>query len=263
MNGQMFQPVSAWIKLQLGLLPHPLVVGVSGMQGIGKSTLCAQLVEDFTHQGFNVLSISIDDFYLTRAEQQSLADQNPENPLLQQRGYPGTHDLSLGVNVLQALLSLKAGETAQIPVYDKSAYQGKGDRLPEAQWKNIEGPIDLILFEGWMSGFVPALNEAQLNPALATINKKLAEYSSWWSLVDRWVFLDPMQDELVVDWRVEAEEKMKAQGKAGMTTAEIRAYAEKFVQAYELYLPIFRDHLKSLDDEQSLILRIQKDRSVE
>ena len=50
----------------------PLIVGVSGMQGIGKSTLCAQLVEHFLDCGRNVVSISIDDFYLSRAEQQTL-----------------------------------------------------------------------------------------------------------------------------------------------------------------------------------------------
>jgi D-glycerate 3-kinase len=53
--------------------------------------------------GCRMVSISIDDFYLSRAEQIALAKRYSDNPFLQQRGYPGTHDVGLGVSVLTAL----------------------------------------------------------------------------------------------------------------------------------------------------------------
>jgi D-glycerate 3-kinase len=44
--------------------------------------------------------------------------------------------------------------------YDKSAFQGKGDRADESTWPSVEGPLDLVLFEGWMLGFKPVGVEA-------------------------------------------------------------------------------------------------------
>lgn len=36
------------------------------------------------------------------------------------------------------------------PRYDKSAFQGQGDRADPATWPAVEGPVDVVLFEGWM-----------------------------------------------------------------------------------------------------------------
>lgn len=48
-----------------------------------------QLQELFTWLGCRVASVSIDDFYLTRADQAALAASNPDNRLLQLRGNAG------------------------------------------------------------------------------------------------------------------------------------------------------------------------------
>lgn len=32
------------------------------------------------------------------------------------------------------------------------ANEGRGDRAPESDWPVLQGPIDVVLFEGWMSG---------------------------------------------------------------------------------------------------------------
>lgn len=39
--------------------------------------------------------------------------------------------------------------------YDKSANQGRGDRADPSTWPKVSGPVDILLFEGWMSGFSP------------------------------------------------------------------------------------------------------------
>lgn len=40
-----------------------------------------------------------------------------------------------------------------IPFYDKSLKNGNGDRANPSEFKLINGPIDLVILEGWMLGF--------------------------------------------------------------------------------------------------------------
>lgn len=42
-----------------------------------------------------------------------------------------------------------------IPRYDKSQQGGRGDRAPKEAWPVKRGPLDVVLFEGWMLGFSP------------------------------------------------------------------------------------------------------------
>eukprot|EP00983_Pelagomonas_calceolata_P098608 1158369-Pelagomonas_calceolata.AAC.13 len=43
--------------------------------------------------------------------------------------------------------------------YDKSANGGRGDRADPSTWPKVNGPVDIVLFEGWMSGFSPLPEE--------------------------------------------------------------------------------------------------------
>ena len=110
-----------------------------------------------------VTTLSLDDLYLTHADQVALAQAHPSNPLLQHRGQPSTHDLSLGE---QVFASLAAERPTAIPQYDKSAFQGQGDRVPREQWEVVndgEGKptVKVVIFEGWCVGF-RALDEQTL-----------------------------------------------------------------------------------------------------
>ncbi len=218
---------------------RPWVVAISGAQGIGKTTLGARLVETLKEEGVHSVSLSIDDFYLNRIDQIELASSHASEPLLQQRGYPGTHDIALGKNILKAL---KARKQVSLPVYDKSAYEGQGDRVPESEFKTLDTAVDLVLLDGWMVGFQ---KQESVDPALRVINERLEQYQEWWDLIDAWVFLEPESVDFVVDWRIEAEEKMKASGKAGMSRDQIREYILKFLPAYRQYLPAFKRFLKT------------------
>lgn len=104
--------------------------------------------------------ISIDDFYLTHDDQTSLAEQNPSNPILQHRGQPSTHDLELMVSTLS---SLRDGKPTKLPVYDKSAFSGQGDRAPESTWRSVNGAgeekVQVAVLEGWCVGFRPVPDE--------------------------------------------------------------------------------------------------------
>ena len=98
--------------------------------------------------------LSIDDFYLPYQEQKRLAAEHPLNSLIQHRGQPSTHDLSLCLDVFS---SLHDRRETRIPSYDKSAYNGKGDRTSPEEWKTVnksgEDLIKVVIFEGWCVGF--------------------------------------------------------------------------------------------------------------
>lgn len=231
MKNDLFQ----WIDRARANRPAPILLGVNGPQGSGKSTLCQWLCEQLSASGVKALAISIDDFYLTRAEQAQLAARYGDNPYFQQRGYPGTHDIALGLRVLRAL---KAGTLPlSIPRYDKSAYQGLGDRRPENEWTLVDVKPDVVFLEGWMLGFTPVDDGDLPNVHFAAVNEALRGYSEWYSILDGLLQLVPDDYHHVLAWRVEAEEKMKASGRPGMSSEAIRAYIELFLPAYATYLP--------------------------
>lgn len=141
---------------------RPLVVGLSGLQGSGKSYVVDKIRNTLTGApyNFNVVTLSIDDIYYNFDTLEKLRKDHPDNILLSHRGEPGTHDVDLGGQILQSLL---AGKATKIPFFDKSLHSGRGDRVPEGDWSVIQyendhsshsGPIaDFVLFEGWCVGF--------------------------------------------------------------------------------------------------------------
>lgn len=107
--------------------------------------------------------LSIDDLYLPHSRQEALAKSHPDNPLVQHRGQPSTHDIELGKELFEALVARRTN--IKVPSYDKSAFNGAGDQRPEAEWEtvNAEGssPVEVIVFEGWCVGF-RALSDADV-----------------------------------------------------------------------------------------------------
>ena len=103
--------------------------------------------------------LSLDDFYLTHTDQESLAKSQPDNPLVQHRGQPSTHDLPLLISTLE---SLKERWLTQLPRYDKSAFSGAGDRTDSSTWEQVNEPetpsIEVVILEGWCVGFRPLSN---------------------------------------------------------------------------------------------------------
>jgi len=69
---------------------RPFVVGLNGVQGVGKTTLVRALAAALQQrETLSTLVVSIDDFYLPRADQLRLAEEHPANGLVQYRGQPG------------------------------------------------------------------------------------------------------------------------------------------------------------------------------
>ena len=178
-----------------------------------------------------VAAASLDDFYLTHAELVKLAGTYPENKLLHGRGQPGTHDVDLAAACLKSLRSAQAGHTTHIPQFDKSLFSGEGDRSPASI--DVTGPVDVIIFEGWMVGFTSisadelsiTYESASSDPAayaskyldydlprflrhnlasLQDVNKRLRQYESkLWPLLQCMVRMSPRSMAFVWEWRLQ------------------------------------------------------------
>lgn len=232
----LYLPVVAWIHALRTRSNDTIVVGVNGPQGGGKSTLTAHAVEGLAALGLRAVTLSIDDVYLPRAEQVALAAANEGNAYLAVRGAPGTHDVAMGARLLDAL---REGGPAVLPTYDKGAFEGAGDRAPPSRWRRVEGPFDVVLFEGWMLGFAP-IEGAVEDRDLAVLNEKLRAYDAWNTRLDALLHLDVDDLENVVRWRVESEQRRRAVEGTGLSDEGARAYVTRFLPLYRAYLPGLR-----------------------
>jgi D-glycerate 3-kinase len=213
---------------------RPLVVGVHGPQGSGKSTLCEGVRAALTARGLRVAAVSVDDFYLTHEDQRALAAAHPGDTTLEHRGYPGTHDLRLADAILDAL-SGEGPDLVAVPTYDKSAHAGRGDRAPRTLWREVETPLDVLLFEGWMLAFAPAPDD-DTPLELAPTNRLLADYT-WRARLDALVHLTTADLEQIVRWRVDSERARRATGSPALSDAEAEDYVRRFLPAYRLWTP--------------------------
>lgn len=182
------------------------------------------------------VAVSIDDFYLTRDEQRALAERNAENPYLAVRGYPGTHDVSLGSETL-ARLTARTGEDVTIPRYDKTAFEGLGDRAAAGDFTVVRGPLDVVVLEGWMLGFTPVLAAPHDDPHLATVDRALAAYDRWWRYLDAMVVEVAPDLDRIVSWRMDAEAARRRAGLGALDDDAARAYVTRFLPAYRAYVP--------------------------
>jgi D-glycerate 3-kinase len=207
----------------------------AGLQGPGKSTLSAQMTELAATRGQRVVALSIDDFYLGHDARQALA--RDIHPLCGTRGVPGTHDVALACEVLDAL---REGRPVALPRFDKIA----DDRLARSQWPLVEH-ADLVILEGWFLE-VPAQSPAELVEPINTLerdedpdgtwrrwsNASLArDYPPLWSRLDRLLFLQGPGFDIVPQWRWQQEQTLQAQhpDRKAMSQAQV----QRFVQFFE------------------------------
>lgn len=210
-----FFPLAENIVMHQSGANRPLLVGVNGAQGSGKSTLSDLLVHLFEHHyKLHAVALSIDDFYLTRKERSSLSENT--HPLLITRGVPGTHDTALAIQVIKDLIAKKL--PVAIPRFNKAT----DDRYAESDI--IEEPVDIIILEGWCVGSEPQLDSELLVPVNALeaeqdkegvwrqyVNEQLTrQYQQLFSMVDIWVMFKAPNFDCVYQWRLEQEEKLRA-----------------------------------------------------
>ena len=96
---------------------RPTLVGLSGLQASGKSTLARQIADAARARGIPTQVLALDDFYLGRRARGVLA--RTVHPLLATRGVPGTHDIALLERTVRALREASPRWPARIPRFEK------------------------------------------------------------------------------------------------------------------------------------------------
>ncbi|KAK9370373.1 P-loop containing nucleoside triphosphate hydrolase protein [Lipomyces kononenkoae] len=268
----------------------PFFIGLNGVQGVGKTTLVTLLAKALQEPPYSlpIAVLSIDDLYLTHADQVALAESNPLNPLVQHRGEPGTHDLDLASTLFTAL---KTEQPALIPRYDKSKFDGQGDRMERQKWiaVNQEGQpkIKVVIFEGWCVGFraltddeVKAkwekskhLHQADPNSLGTTlwglrlddllfVNCKLKGYDVMTDLFDAMIHLDAEDTSYVYKWRLQQEAELREQTGRGMTDDQVIKFVDGYYPAYELFSDKLREGIVNTKGCQ-LRLVVNRNRQVQ
>ncbi|KAI1791238.1 P-loop containing nucleoside triphosphate hydrolase protein [Ganoderma leucocontextum] len=242
----------------------PLIVGVQGPQGSGKTFLTSILRDTLQSAPHNlsVAVLSLDDLYLPHEGLVALANAHPQNALLKGRGQPGTHDVPLGTAVLNKLKRINdTGDTqvkVELPSFDKSLFAGEGDRTPSGVV--VRPPVDVVLFEGWCVGFYPipreeverrfaapvmGLGEAFFEKRgyrvenVLDVNERLKSYVSWWDLFDAFIQIKPPDEHPythIYKWRLQQEHHMKAlNGGKGMADEQVVAFVDRYIPGYVFF----------------------------
>jgi D-glycerate 3-kinase len=260
-----------WLPLSLKLaisrqqMNRPFIQGILGGQGTGKTTLATVCCLILSKLGYQTLSFSLDDLYKTYAERQRL---QAEDSRLIWRGPPGTHDVELGIELLDQLRQPNLHPSISVPRFDKSAWNGAGDRTtPE-----LVQDIDIVLFEGWFVGVRPIDATVFDTIALAPIqtagdrtfardmNEQLRNYLPLWERLDHLMLLYPTDYRLSQQWRRQAEQQMIASGKSGMTDAQVDGFVEYFWKS--LHPELFITPLTQNPSYVDLVVEVNPDHSI-
>ena len=244
------------------------VVGIQGGQGTGKTTIVQFLEKQLKKKGFKVQSFSLDDFYQSWKERKKLQEKYPHNLFYQiSRGLPGTHRVKF---LLETLQRAKAGKNFEIPIFDKSKYDGKGEILSKT--KKVKGRQDFLILEGWCVG-MPAVSSQQLldicrrngidlrklDPTLQDHKVVLAfvkEYQPVWKLLDYIVMLKADSPEVHKKWRLLQEQKLKEKKGQCMSKQEVHAFVEPFLPFTYVCYNLIKPDVKVLIDEKHNFYRI-------
>lgn len=185
------------------------IIGVSGPQGSGKSTVLAHVLK---HSSFKIAGLGLDDFYLPKTRRQRLSETI--SPLFETRGPPGTHDLVLLADTLDHLLSATSQTESQTPKFDKAT----DDRCSPEDWYRFKGRPDAIILEGWMVGatlppdFVtsPPMNEIERKDIDGAWRRSQHEnlagpYAKLWDRIDHFIHIIGPGFDAVLNWRTQQE----------------------------------------------------------
>lgn len=248
------------------------LVGLQGTQGSGKSTtaLFLKTILEQQHQ-LSTTILSIDDFYLTRAERLSLSKSI--HPLLKTRGVPGTHDIELLQNTLEEMTALGANEFFRIPRFDKAI----DDRKPKGDWDEIEGPVNIIILEGWCVG-IGAQEQTELERPINELEAQEDQDGAWreyvnnqlsgiyktlYDQLEHLVVLQAPSFSCVHEWRLLQENKLRDKLNASGNTANQQLMsAEEIARFISHYQRLTEQALTTLPEKADWVMYLGADHDI-
>ena len=234
-NSVPFEAGSDWRTLSILLTPFLSsdkikIIGITGSQGSGKTTFAQSLVTSLSSRKPLTVSLSLDDFYLSKTARGVLAES--VHPLLATRGVPGTHETDLLEKILNQVASGGMSKAISVPTFDKA----RDDRGP-----NKSAYVDKLVLEGWCLGAAAQSAQDLREPVndLEREEDSSGEWRSWvnsqlqsryhqlWQKVDFWIRLIPPSFTSVFEWRKKQEEQLDIRKR--MSDADLK----RFIQHYE------------------------------
>ncbi|GJC96995.1 D-glycerate 3-kinase [Colletotrichum higginsianum] len=250
------------------------MIGLNGVQGVGKTTLVKALAEMLTKLGYSTLVFSIDDLYLKHEDQVALAQSHPDNFLVQQRGEPGTHDMQLARAFFD---SITGGSPPKCHHTTRQPFPAKETVSPRANGPSPGQPkVQVVIFEGWCVGF-RALPDPEVEAKwkghsrtlqqhklehLLLVNERLKEYDTMTDLLDVFIHIDAEDTQYVYDWRLQQETALRQERGTGMTDEQVIKFVDGYYPAYELFPDNVRRGVLPNRPGHQMRLVVGKDRRV-
>ncbi len=256
-----YLPISKMIEKEYLKKKKTKVIGLTGGQGTGKSTI-SNILKIILKEAYGLETVifSIDDFYKTFNERKTLSKK--KSTLFLTRGVPGTHDTKMLYNCIKNLKDEKFKKIT-IPKFDKSI----DDRSSKNKWSKIKKKPNIVIFEGWCVGAGPQKKKDLIIP----INKleKLKDKNKIWrqevnleleknykkifNLIDKLIFLKVPSFKFVFKWRLLQEKKLRitSKGNKTMTNKEIN----NFIMFYER---LTKHMIKTLNKTADTVISIDE-----
>ena len=256
-----YLPLSKWIYITYKKDNKTKIIGLSGGQGSGKSTITEILKFILKKRyGLELCVFSIDDFYKTKNERKKMSKKI--HPLFLTRGVPGTHDINL-INKTFKSLKKRSFNSVLIPRFDKLT----DDRFKKSQWTKVKKPPNVIIFEGWCVGARHQKINV-LKKSLNVIEKKYdsnfrwrknvnsqlkGRYKKLFNKIDKLVYLKAPSFNHIFKWRLLQEQKLKltSKNKETMSKSKVR----EFIMFYER---ITRQMMKDFSKISDLTIFLDK-----
>tara|TARA_B100000886_G_C20426266_1_gene494203 strand:+ start:5686 stop:6603 length:918 start_codon:yes stop_codon:yes gene_type:complete len=232
-------PISEMIKDEFLKKKKTRVIGLTGGQGTGKSTI-SNILKIILKEAYGLETIifSIDDFYKTLSEREKMSKK--VNALFLTRGVPGTHDTKKLFSCIRSLKGYRF-KKFKIPKFDKSI----DDRLAKNKWQNVKKKTNIVIFEGWCVGARAQKKKDLINPInklekqndkkrvwRERVNLELKNnYKKIFNLIDKLIFLRVPSFKYVLKWRLLQEKKLRISAKGNKTMSDKQI--GNFIMYYE------------------------------